>query len=64
MSGDHNDAIVLFNNMTRFNSIRISCDLHIMHIVFNNFEKATFEKLSSTIGFTKVVYSYNLAYYA
>ncbi|RIA81646.1 hypothetical protein C1645_836670 [Glomus cerebriforme] len=62
MSDDHNGAIVLFNKMNESNSIRIGCGLHIMHIVFNNFEKVAFGKLSSTIGFTKIAHPYNLAY--
>ncbi|CAB4380068.1 unnamed protein product [Rhizophagus irregularis] len=64
MSGDKNGAIVLFNRLTGSNSVRIGCGLHIMHIVFNNFENAAFGKLPSAIGFTKVAHPYNLAYLA
>ncbi|CAI2196586.1 772_t:CDS:1, partial [Funneliformis geosporum] len=56
MSGNQNGAIALFNKKTNSDIIRIGCGLYIMHIVYNNFEKATFGKLSSAIGFTQVAH--------
>jgi hypothetical protein len=33
-----------------------------MHIVYNNFEQATFGKLLSNISFIKIAYPYNIYY--
>lgn len=64
MSGNQNGAIALFNKETNSDVIRIGCGLHIMHIVYNNFEQATFGKLPSAIGFTRVAHPYNICYLA
>src|SRR5687768_3061098 len=47
MSGNQNGAIALFNKETNSDIMRIGCGLHIMHIVYNNFEKTAFGKLPS-----------------
>jgi len=62
MSGNQNGAIALFNKETNSDVIRIGCDLHIMHIVYNNFEQAAFGKLSSAIGFTQIAHPYYMLF--
>ena len=38
--GDKKGAVVLYNEKTNSNSLRIGCRLHIIQIIMNHFERA------------------------
>ncbi|RIB05445.1 hypothetical protein C2G38_596117 [Gigaspora rosea] len=59
MSGHVNGAIVKFNKLANSNSIRIGCGLHIINIVFTNFENEAFGCIS---GFSRKPHPFNLLY--
>ncbi|RIB20651.1 hypothetical protein C2G38_2178764 [Gigaspora rosea] len=63
MSGNKKGAIVQFNKKANIDTVRIGCGMHVMHIVFLNFEEA-FGKLPSSIGFSRTPQPYNLLYLA
>ncbi|RIB13682.1 hypothetical protein C2G38_2324984, partial [Gigaspora rosea] len=54
-----NGAIVKLNKLANSNSIRIGCGLHIINIVFTNFENEAFGHVS---GFSRKPYPFNLLY--
>ncbi|CAG8825595.1 7154_t:CDS:2 [Cetraspora pellucida] len=62
MSGHIGGAITKFNQLTKSNCIRISCGLHILHLILNNFEETAFGKLPANTGFSKTWHPFNLLY--
>ena len=60
MSGEKKGAVVLFNQNTNSNSIRIGCGLHIIQIILNNFEQEAFGTISNGTGFSRKPHIYNL----
>ncbi|RIA89070.1 hypothetical protein C1645_825368 [Glomus cerebriforme] len=62
MSGEKKGAVVLFNRKTSSNSTRISCALHIIQIILNNFEQKAFGTVSNNTSFSRKPHIYNLLY--
>ena len=54
MSSQVGSAVVKFNYLTQNNCIQISCKLHVLHLILNNFEKTAFGKLSVNTRFSKI----------
>ncbi|CAG8478622.1 15867_t:CDS:2 [Gigaspora rosea] len=64
MSGKNRGAITLFNNISSAKLFRIPCGIHVAHIIMNNFEEITLEKLSNISRFSQKALPANLLYLA
>ncbi|CAG8843105.1 26189_t:CDS:1, partial [Racocetra persica] len=53
-----------FNRLAQSNCTRIPCGLHVLNLIFNNFEDMAFGKLSVNAGFSKTRHPFNLLYLA
>ncbi len=64
MSEKKKETIILFNKKSSTKSIRISCELHIIQIILNNFEQEVFDIILNSTSFLRKSYIYNLFYLA
>ncbi|PKK66288.1 hypothetical protein RhiirC2_784972 [Rhizophagus irregularis] len=64
MSDAIGEAVVKFNQISGSSTFRISCTLHVLHIILINFEEMAFGKTFTTIGFSKEKHPFNLLYFA
>ena len=64
MSGQVGGAVAKFNKLAKCNCTRIPCELHVLHLILNNFEETAFGKLPTNIGFSKTQHPFNLLYLA